>query len=296
MPGVEILTDESEYLARALASKPEVEIPTDESKYLAKRGRKSKNGVAFEWGRDSIEREKVRYLQEALISLGYSLPNHGVDGLFGSETTRAVKDFQKEHKDPFESFSSPLVDDGIVGPKTALALNGALASEGLWFKEYKYEWADNNGDHILHFTKGDKASKITPKEKQDIKIKFGGVGLTQRFYFVGIVGRLYVPGEREKFSWDVGCKFKGHEKHTFVLYFSKTRYYNRSRAIFELMCRSFDKQIPITFIGKSKKACNDPDVNIVVIEHALLFNMEFVPSESRKTIEEKGIDIIEYKE
>lgn len=51
----------------------------------------------------------VKYMQECLLSLGYSLPKNGADGSFGPETLAAVKAFQKDHS---------LTVDGICGPKT----------------------------------------------------------------------------------------------------------------------------------------------------------------------------------
>ena len=55
----------------------------------------------------------VGQLQDLLDSMGLALPNsmskQGADGIFGAETDRVVKEFQK---------SRGLKADGIVGPKT----------------------------------------------------------------------------------------------------------------------------------------------------------------------------------
>jgi hypothetical protein len=53
----------------------------------------------------------VRELQQKLTSLGYD--TKGIDGIFGANTERAVRQFQKNHG---------LVVDGIVGPATKKAL------------------------------------------------------------------------------------------------------------------------------------------------------------------------------
>lgn len=63
------------------------------------------------------EGAEVKWLQEALLKLKYSLGNYGADGKFGSLTHTAVKKFQK---------SVGLTQDGIVGPQTYAALNAAL--------------------------------------------------------------------------------------------------------------------------------------------------------------------------
>lgn len=60
----------------------------------------------------------VRTMQSYLVRLGYSLPIYGVDGIFGSETRRAVIRFQANNR---------LVQDGICGPKTWAALDAAIA-------------------------------------------------------------------------------------------------------------------------------------------------------------------------
>lgn len=65
---------------------------------------------------------KVTWLQNQLIEMGYSLPKYGADGSFGSETTEAVKAFQRHYK---------LEVDGIAGPKTLAAVN-KYGVDGAW--------------------------------------------------------------------------------------------------------------------------------------------------------------------
>jgi peptidoglycan hydrolase-like protein with peptidoglycan-binding domain len=55
--------------------------------------------------------EAVRELQQTLTSLGYD--TKGADGIFGANTKKAVRQFQKSHG---------LKVDGIVGPATQKAL------------------------------------------------------------------------------------------------------------------------------------------------------------------------------
>ena len=55
----------------------------------------------------------VRVLQEQLQDLGYGVD---VDGIFGRQTQMAVKAFQTHHR---------LTVDGVVGPRTAAALEEA---------------------------------------------------------------------------------------------------------------------------------------------------------------------------
>jgi peptidoglycan hydrolase-like protein with peptidoglycan-binding domain len=55
--------------------------------------------------------DAVRELQRKLTSLGYD--TKGIDGIFGSNTEKAVRQFQKDHR---------LTVDGIVGPATKKVL------------------------------------------------------------------------------------------------------------------------------------------------------------------------------
>jgi peptidoglycan hydrolase-like protein with peptidoglycan-binding domain len=58
---------------------------------------------------------RVTELQEALIVLGFKIGEP--DGIYGGKTVNAVKRFQRNHK---------LQADGLVGPKTAKAINKEL--------------------------------------------------------------------------------------------------------------------------------------------------------------------------
>jgi hypothetical protein len=135
----------------------ELRIPKKESEYLAMSGRKSKKGVAFE-----STGEEVKRLQKALLELKYRLPKYGVDGKFGPETDAAVQAFQDDHNDRFATRhgKQPLLVDGIVGPKTALALNCALAEAGKGFKDYEHIRTDEEDAPLIHSVKGNRASGI----------------------------------------------------------------------------------------------------------------------------------------
>ena len=63
--------------------------------------------------------DDVKKAQQALLDLGYTLDNFGVDGIIGSETTAAIKAFQE---------ANGLTVDGIIGPDTLSALQGASSS------------------------------------------------------------------------------------------------------------------------------------------------------------------------
>ena len=69
----------------------------------------------------------VRIVQQLLFYLGFDLPAHGADGLFGAETESAVRDFQGRN---FDEAGAALVVDGIIGPLTMGALNTAANRTG----------------------------------------------------------------------------------------------------------------------------------------------------------------------
>ena len=59
-------------------------------------------------------------LQEALLSLGYRLPQYGSDGDYGEETKAAVEEFQQDYR---------LNVDGAAGPDTLEALKNAYTHQ-----------------------------------------------------------------------------------------------------------------------------------------------------------------------
>ena len=66
--------------------------------------------------------EAVRLVQQALLAEGYDLPKFGADGKFGTETAKAVKDFQRRWR---------MSVDGIVGDQTLGLLDVHLAAKAL---------------------------------------------------------------------------------------------------------------------------------------------------------------------
>lgn len=62
--------------------------------------------------------DDVREVQDALMARRYDIGGTGADGIYGPNTTRGVKRFQRD---------KGLVVDGIVGPITARALGGIWA-------------------------------------------------------------------------------------------------------------------------------------------------------------------------
>ena len=66
----------------------------------------------------------VADIQKVLLALGYKLPKHGVDGVRGSETRNAIKEFQRDNN---------LTVDGDPGPETISAINRLIATKKIVF-------------------------------------------------------------------------------------------------------------------------------------------------------------------
>lgn len=77
------------------------------------------SALAVPHGRVGTE---VADVQRALLALGYKLPNHGVDGVRGPETSAAVKEFQQAYS---------LDVDGDPGPNTIAALNKVMKQKNI---------------------------------------------------------------------------------------------------------------------------------------------------------------------
>jgi len=66
-----------------------------------------------------------------LIALGFDVGPSGIDGKFGDDTEKAVKQFQEKNKN---YDGNELKVDGLVGPDTSDALNREMV--GRWYDEY----------------------------------------------------------------------------------------------------------------------------------------------------------------
>lgn len=66
--------------------------------------------------------DAVRLVQEALLDEGYELPKFGADGKFGSETAKAVREFQTRWR---------LAVDGVVGDQTLGLLDAHAVGKGV---------------------------------------------------------------------------------------------------------------------------------------------------------------------
>lgn len=121
------------------------------------------NGGDFCYG-NGDSGDEVRRIQNRLIALGYSLPQYGADGSFGSETEAAVRKFQSDNG---------LTADGLVGPKTMTALDNATTRTATSFPLPSGEWyGQPNSDDRNH------SGYYNTADRPAIKMIQGFVGVT----------------------------------------------------------------------------------------------------------------------
>lgn len=95
----------------------------------------AQSGGISEQQRGSMEfKKEVESMQIGLILLGYDLPIHGVDGLFGPETARAVKMFVEDNLDDKDEVESKMV---MATPDMLNKLMELLKRKGITSRELK---------------------------------------------------------------------------------------------------------------------------------------------------------------
>lgn len=105
----------------------------------------------------------VLLIQEALLELGYELPDYGPDEKFGSETKKAVIEFQKDNG---------LNPDGVVGFKTLNALDDKFQQAKPEEKPEISTTAKDLGHHV--------AAGII-KANEDVKTETSGIHYAHNF-------------------------------------------------------------------------------------------------------------------
>jgi peptidoglycan hydrolase-like protein with peptidoglycan-binding domain len=94
---------------------------------------------------------EIADIQKTLLELGYKLPKHGVDGVRGAETVRAIKQFQRDNG---------LEVDGDPGPETVGALNKLI---------------EKNKIKIVKSTSADVKARSNNREKADLNLAYNSV-------------------------------------------------------------------------------------------------------------------------
>jgi len=123
--------------------------------------------------------ENVRFLQEKLMSVGYSLPKFGADGDFGGETETAVITFQK---------ANGLTPNGIIGKEAwTILLQGVPAKPVA--KPVSITPSVKGGSPML-------TSFLERAKKNQKKIIFIGLAVG-----LGIVGLMLIRKKKPVRAW-----------------------------------------------------------------------------------------------
>jgi len=109
----------------------------------------------------------VEQLQQMLLELDYDMGQPGINGDFGAITKTAVTTFQENSKD---WDGSPLQVDGVVGPKTADAINRSLV--GKWYDPYSTPKELMNGSLNICLSEELFRSGISVEVKDVKKLRF----------------------------------------------------------------------------------------------------------------------------
>jgi len=101
--------------------------------------------------------KEVELIQIALVLLGYELPIHGIDGLFGPETADAVKKYKSENNILSEEYI-PGIDE-MVWNKMPWGMDGGNKVDGI-------KWSGHDTHIHFGFTSSDTAIKVIEKALQ----------------------------------------------------------------------------------------------------------------------------------
>ena len=101
-----------------------------------------------------LYQKNVELVQIALVLLGYELPRHGIDGLFGPETADAVKKYKSDNNILSEEFI-PGIDE-MVWNKMPWGMNDGNKVDGI-------QWSGHDTHIHFGFTTPDTAIKVIEK-------------------------------------------------------------------------------------------------------------------------------------
>ncbi|MFB5661900.1 N-acetylmuramoyl-L-alanine amidase [Alteribacillus sp. HJP-4] len=139
----------------------------------------------------------VRQLQEDLLKVGEKLPNFGADGIFGAETTAAVRSFQQKHG---------LIVDGIAGPQTLTKLKEVL--QKLEKEEIYLNLNSSNREELAQmFETLYNAGKLDSNEHAQ-KVRLGtlekdkAIFILAKLIFEEVKPTSQVPQSSHKASWE----------------------------------------------------------------------------------------------
>jgi peptidoglycan hydrolase-like protein with peptidoglycan-binding domain len=129
-----------------------------------------------------VYQKEVETIQIGLLLLGYKLPRHGVDGLFGPETAAAVNDFNRDNPITTDS-QFPLNESPLESPLPSIKVNQAFGvANGHESSHPGVDLAASSGTQVKSPADGKiiKTATDSPKCGGTVTIQHGG-GFTSRY-------------------------------------------------------------------------------------------------------------------
>ena len=130
------------------------------------------------YGSMTVQKE-VESIQIGLLLLGYALPKHGVDGLFGPETAAAVKKFKVDNNiSPLNEMAIPGVDE-MAWNKMPFGIDNGEVQKGM-------KWSGHDTHIHFGFTTPEMALSVI-KKAQELGLK-----ATENPYTSNVDGNVHV--------------------------------------------------------------------------------------------------------
>ena len=107
------------------------EVSDDVSAFMDNLKQSSISGLSQEEKGDMEYKKTVESMQISLVLLGYELPVHGIDGLFGPETASAVKQFMNDNQIEVSSEEMLMVTPEVMDLLTKKIQEKGISSEDL---------------------------------------------------------------------------------------------------------------------------------------------------------------------
>lgn len=107
------------------------EVSDDVSEFMDNLKQSSISGLSQEEKGDMEYKKSVESMQISLVLLGYELPVHGIDGLFGPETAGAVKQFMNDNQIEVGNEEMLLVTPEVMDLLTKKVQEKGINSEDL---------------------------------------------------------------------------------------------------------------------------------------------------------------------
>lgn len=105
---------------------------------------------------------EVKALQQALIDAGYNVGSSGADGIYGTNTVNAVKQYQRDNG---------LTADGIVGKNTIASVNQKISSSSALKRQQEQEAAARAEEQAMAQEEQTKAQEAQARAEEQARVQ-----------------------------------------------------------------------------------------------------------------------------